>query len=179
MCFFTESSLKGECEKSVNPRNSEANTDCQKENLLSEAVLKSKLPMQDDKEVKKQQKDILESDNAIKGKTQRTRQELACMKEAAEIETCPKDEENPCLLDATREGNVGRFLNHSCSPNLFVQSVFVETHNRNFPWVAFFTKRHVKAGTELTWDYGYKAGSMPETETTCQCGSLKCRKKIL
>uniref|UniRef100_A0A8C6X9A3 Histone-lysine N-methyltransferase SETDB2 n=1 Tax=Naja naja TaxID=35670 RepID=A0A8C6X9A3_NAJNA len=174
-----QSSLQGECEKLVNTRNSEANTDSHKENLLSDAVLKSKLPMQDDKEVKKQHKDILESDSTIKGKTQRTRQELACMKEAAEIETCPKNEENPCLLDATREGNVGRFLNHSCSPNLFVQSVFVETHNRNFPWVAFFTKRHVKAGTELTWDYGYKAGSMPETETTCQCGSLKCRKKIL
>ncbi|XP_026534760.1 histone-lysine N-methyltransferase SETDB2 [Notechis scutatus] len=164
-----QSSLQGKCEKLANARNSEANPDCHKENLLSDAVLKSKLPMQDDKEVKKQHK----------GKTQRTRQELACMKEAAEIETCPKNEENTCLVDATREGNVGRFLNHSCSPNLFVQSVFVETHDRNFPWVAFFTKRHVKAGTELTWDYGYEAGSMPEAETTCQCGSLKCRKKIL
>ncbi|XP_039182319.1 histone-lysine N-methyltransferase SETDB2 isoform X2 [Crotalus tigris] len=174
-----ESSLQGEFEKLVNTLNSEANTDCHKENLLSNAALKSKLPMQDGREVKKQHKNILESDSTIKGKTQRNRQELACMNEAAEIETCPKNEENPCLLDATREGNVGRFLNHSCSPNLFVQSVFVETHNRNFPWVAFFTKRFVKAGTELTWDYGYEAGSMPETETTCQCGSLKCRKKIL
>ncbi|KAK9411005.1 histone-lysine N-methyltransferase SETDB2 [Crotalus adamanteus] len=174
-----ESSLQGEFEKLVNTLNSETNTDCHKENLLSNAALKSKLPMQDGREVKKQHKNILESDSTIKGKTQRNRQELACMNEAAEIETCPKNEENPCLLDATREGNVGRFLNHSCSPNLFVQSVFVETHNRNFPWVAFFTKRFVKAGTELTWDYGYEAGSMPETETTCQCGSLKCRKKIL
>ncbi|XP_013910791.1 PREDICTED: histone-lysine N-methyltransferase SETDB2 isoform X1 [Thamnophis sirtalis] len=174
-----QSSLEGEFEKLVNTISSEANTDCHKENLFSDAVLKSKLPMEDDKEVKKQHKDLLESDSTIKGKTQRNRQELSCMQEAAKIETCPKNEENPCLLDATREGNVGRFLNHSCSPNLFVQSVFVETHNRNFPWVAFFTKRHVKAGTELTWDYGYKAGSMPETETTCQCGSLKCRKKIL
>uniref|UniRef100_A0A674IK02 SET domain-containing protein n=1 Tax=Terrapene triunguis TaxID=2587831 RepID=A0A674IK02_9SAUR len=77
------------------------------------------------------------------------------------------------LLDATKEGNVGRFLNHSCWPNLFVQSVFVETHNRNFPLVAFFTNRHVKAGTELTWDYGYEAGSMPETEISCQCGVQK------
>ncbi|XP_044524879.1 histone-lysine N-methyltransferase SETDB2 [Gracilinanus agilis] len=74
------------------------------------------------------------------------------------------------LLDATKEGNVGRFLNHSCNPNLFVQNVFVETHDRNFPWVAFFTKRHVKAGTELTWDYGYEAGSIPEKEIPCQCG---------
>ncbi|NXL64785.1 SETB2 methyltransferase, partial [Chordeiles acutipennis] len=89
------------------------------------------------------------------------------------------NEENMYVLDATKEGNVGRFLNHSCCPNLFAQSVFVETHNRSFPWVAFFTNRHVKAGTELTWDYGYEAGSMPETEVSCQCGVQKCRKKTL
>ncbi|XP_032729939.1 histone-lysine N-methyltransferase SETDB2 isoform X4 [Lontra canadensis] len=45
------------------------------------------------------------------------------------------------LLDATKEGNVGRFLNHSCCPNLLVQNVFVETRDRNFPLVAFFTNR--------------------------------------
>ncbi|NWU28763.1 SETB2 methyltransferase, partial [Dyaphorophyia castanea] len=89
------------------------------------------------------------------------------------------NEENTYVLDATKEGNVGRFLNHSCCPNLFAQSVFVETHNRSFPWVAFFTNRHVKAGTELTWDYGYEAGSMPETEISCHCGVQKCRKKTL
>ncbi|XP_063173850.1 histone-lysine N-methyltransferase SETDB2 isoform X2 [Candoia aspera] len=174
-----QSSLQGQLGELVNTIQSEANTDCHKENLCSNATLKSKPPVQDDRRIKKQHKDLLWSDNTKKGKIQTDRQELGCIKEAAEIETCPKNKENPCLLDATREGNVGRFLNHSCSPNLFVQSVFVETHNRNFPWVAFFTKRHVKAGTELTWDYGYKAGSMPETETTCQCGSLKCQKKIL
>ncbi|NXX26828.1 SETB2 methyltransferase, partial [Nicator chloris] len=51
------------------------------------------------------------------------------------------NEENIYVLDATKEGNVGRFLNHSCCPNLFAQSVFVETHNKSFPWVAFFTNR--------------------------------------
>ncbi|XP_014821431.1 PREDICTED: histone-lysine N-methyltransferase SETDB2 isoform X2 [Calidris pugnax] len=89
------------------------------------------------------------------------------------------NEDSIYVLDATKEGNVGRFLNHSCCPNLFAQSVFVETHNRSFPWVAFFTNRHVKAGAELTWDYGYEAGSMPETEISCQCGVQKCRKKTL
>ncbi|XP_006184187.2 histone-lysine N-methyltransferase SETDB2 isoform X1 [Camelus ferus] len=86
---------------------------------------------------------------------------------------------NVFLLDATKEGNVGRFLNHSCCPNLLVQNVFVETHDRNFPLVAFFTNRYVKARTELTWDYGYEAGTMPEKEILCQCGVNKCRKKIL
>uniref|UniRef100_A0A8C9A3L4 Histone-lysine N-methyltransferase SETDB2 n=1 Tax=Prolemur simus TaxID=1328070 RepID=A0A8C9A3L4_PROSS len=86
---------------------------------------------------------------------------------------------NLFLLDATKEGNVGRFLNHSCCPNLLVQNVFVETHDRNFPLAAFFTNRYVKARTELTWDYGYEAGTTPEKEILCQCGVNKCRKKIL
>lgn len=87
--------------------------------------------------------------------------------------------ENVFLLDASKEGNVGRFLNHSCSPNLCIQNVFVETHDRNFPLVAFFTNRYVKARTELTWDYGYEAGTIPEKEILCQCGVNKCRKKII
>ncbi|NXJ10609.1 SETB2 methyltransferase, partial [Odontophorus gujanensis] len=109
-----------------------------------------------------------------------SKQSIFCM-EADGDRTLLKNtnDENIYILDATKEGNVGRFLNHSCCPNLFAQSVFVETHNRSFPWVAFFTNRHVKAGTELTWDYGYEAGSMPETEISCWCGVQKCRKKTL
>nr|XP_020849423.1 histone-lysine N-methyltransferase SETDB2 isoform X1 [Phascolarctos cinereus]XP_020849424.1 histone-lysine N-methyltransferase SETDB2 isoform X1 [Phascolarctos cinereus]XP_020849425.1 histone-lysine N-methyltransferase SETDB2 isoform X1 [Phascolarctos cinereus] len=117
---------------------------------------------------------------------ERQNQEILCDEESlsetqiAVSESMKKLHENSIyLLDATKEGNVGRFLNHSCNPNLFVQNVFVETHDRNFPWVAFFTKRHVKAGTELTWDYGYEAGSIPEKEIPCQCGFHTCRKRIL
>ncbi|NWI42218.1 SETB2 methyltransferase, partial [Picathartes gymnocephalus] len=116
-----------------------------------------------------------------KEKNSRQSKQDALCEEADGDGMLPKNanEENIYVLDATKEGNVGRFLNHSCCPNLFAQSVFVETHNRNFPWVAFFTNRHVKAGTELTWDYGYEAGSMPETEISCHCGVQKCRKKTL
>lgn len=32
-------------------------------------------------------------------------------------------------------------LQHSCSPNLFVQNVFVDTHDLRFPWVAFFASK--------------------------------------
>ncbi|XP_025030304.1 histone-lysine N-methyltransferase SETDB2 isoform X2 [Python bivittatus] len=106
-----QSSLQGRLGELVNTIQSESNTDSYKENLLSNASLKSKPPKQDDRGIKKQHKDLLWSDDPKKGKIQRNRQELAYIKEAAEIETCPKDKENPCLLDATREGNVGRFLN--------------------------------------------------------------------
>ncbi|XP_044142348.1 histone-lysine N-methyltransferase SETDB2 [Bufo gargarizans] len=88
-------------------------------------------------------------------------------------------EEMIFFLDASTEGNVGRFLNHSCSPNLFVQHVFVETHSKKFPWVAFFTKSFIKAGTELTWEYNYDIGSTPEREIPCLCGHNECKNVIV
>ncbi|XP_078416727.1 uncharacterized protein LOC144692043 [Cetorhinus maximus] len=95
--------------------------------------------------------------------------------------TCNGDKQEDCcyFLDATKEGNIGRFINHSCDPNLMVQSVFVDTHDKNFPWVAFFTNRYIKAGSELTWDYRYSTGSMPEEEIPCLCGSINCRNSIV
>ncbi|KAF7239481.1 Histone-lysine N-methyltransferase SETDB2 [Varanus komodoensis] len=87
--------------------------------------------------INKPHNDPLCTDDTHKEMIGRDRQELAHKEAAVEDEeTYLKNRENPCLLDATEEGN------HSCSPNLFVQSVFVETHNRNFPWVAFFTNRN-------------------------------------
>ncbi|XP_048476301.1 histone-lysine N-methyltransferase SETDB1-like [Rhincodon typus] len=50
-------------------------------------------------------------------------------------------EESCYIIDAKLEGNLGRYLNHSCSPNLFVQNVFVDTHDLRFPWVAFFASK--------------------------------------
>uniref|UniRef100_UPI00398F8BB9 uncharacterized protein n=1 Tax=Pristiophorus japonicus TaxID=55135 RepID=UPI00398F8BB9 len=94
--------------------------------------------------------------------------------------TCIGDEQgNSCyFLDASEEGNIGRFINHSCDPNLIVQSVFVDTHDKNFPWITFFTNRYIKAGSELTWDYRYSTGSVPEEEIPCLCGSVNCRDSI-
>lgn len=60
------------------------------------------------------------------------------------------------VMDAHFKGNVSRFYNHSCSPNVFVQNVFIETWDLKFPWVAFFTASTIKAGTELVWDYSYE-----------------------
>ncbi|XP_061092881.1 histone-lysine N-methyltransferase SETDB2 isoform X2 [Conger conger] len=89
------------------------------------------------------------------------------------------EEEHLYYLDATEEGNVGRFLNHSCCPNLFVQNFFIDSHHRDFPTIAFFTSRVVTAGTELTWNYSYDPGSVPEQEVPCQCGCESCRGVVI
>ncbi|KAM8920772.1 histone-lysine N-methyltransferase SETDB1 isoform 1-T1 [Pelodytes ibericus] len=88
-------------------------------------------------------------------------------------------EESCYIIDAKLEGNLGRYLNHSCVPNLFVQNVFVDTHDLRFPWVAFFASKRIRAGTELTWDYNYEVGSVLGKQLLCCCGSTECRGRLL
>ncbi|XP_069577369.1 histone-lysine N-methyltransferase SETDB2 isoform X1 [Brachyistius frenatus] len=85
--------------------------------------------------------------------------------------------EDVCFLDGSREGNVSRFLNHSCQPNLFVQNVFTDSHDPGFPIVSFFTNRVIKAGTELTWNYSddTQTASLLKQEVPCLCGSNGCQ----
>ncbi|CAJ1086872.1 histone-lysine N-methyltransferase SETDB2-like isoform X1 [Xyrichtys novacula] len=77
------------------------------------------------------------------------------------------------FLDASKEGNVGRFFNHSCQPNLFIQNVFTDSHDPAFPVIAFFTSRAVEAGTELTWSYSSDADGTQEVP--CLCGDEGCQ----
>ncbi|ODM97270.1 Histone-lysine N-methyltransferase eggless [Orchesella cincta] len=88
------------------------------------------------------------------------------------------NDESPYIMDGKREGNIGRFFNHSCDPNLFIQNVFVDTQDLRFPWLAFFTNKVIKAGTELCWDYNYEVGSVAKT-LTCYCGAGNCRGRLL
>ncbi|XP_074601762.1 histone-lysine N-methyltransferase eggless-like [Brevipalpus obovatus] len=82
-------------------------------------------------------------------------------------------------LDAKKIGNVGRFLNHSCSPNCFAQNVFVDTHDPRFPIVAFFAAEFIPAFTELTWDYNYEVGSVEGKKLNCYCESDNCRYRLI
>lgn len=87
-------------------------------------------------------------------------------------------EENLFVIDAKRCGNLGRYLNHSCDPNLFVQNVLVDTHDLRFPWVSFFALRMIKAGEELCWDYNYSWGTDEEHKIICKCGAKMCRGRL-
>ncbi|XP_050678224.1 histone-lysine N-methyltransferase eggless isoform X2 [Leptidea sinapis] len=95
------------------------------------------------------------------------------------VRTLYGSEEACYIMDAKVQGNIGRYLNHSCSPNVFVQNVFVDTHDPRFPWVAFFALCHIKAGTELTWNYNYDVGSVPGKVLYCFCGAPNCRRRLL
>ena len=52
-------------------------------------------------------------------------------------------------IDATRKGGLGRFINHSCAPNCYVDKWVVGTKLR----MGIFADRNIQAGEELTFDY--------------------------
>lgn len=88
-------------------------------------------------------------------------------------------DENVYVMDAKISGNIGRYFNHCCDPNMFVQNVFVDTHDLRFPWIAFFASCYIRSGTELTWNYNYDVGSVPGKVLFCQCGAANCRQRLL
>ncbi|KAK3577904.1 hypothetical protein CHS0354_008297 [Potamilus streckersoni] len=53
-------------------------------------------------------------------------------------------------IDPLYTGNIGRFLNHSCDPNLFMVAVRV---NNMIPKLCLFARREISPGEELTYDY--------------------------
>lgn len=62
--------------------------------------------------------------------------------------THTQDGETYCI-DARRYGNIARFINHSCAPNLMPVRVFVEHQDLHFPRIAFFANRDIEADEEL------------------------------
>jgi SET domain-containing protein len=74
---------------------------------------------------------------------------------------------------------VGRFINHSCEPNL---QILLTRINSLIPTAALFAKRDIEINEELTFDY---AGGMSDhsddtqeiniIRKKCLCGSQYCK----
>ena len=73
------------------------------------------------------------------------------------------------FVDATRRGNLSRFMNHSCDPNCETQKWTVCGEVR----VGFFARRRIGAGDELTFDYQYETYGTEAQK--CLCGAPTCR----
>lgn len=82
----------------------------------------------------------------------------------------------PYVIDATRYGNVSRFINHSCSPNLINHQVLVESMDCQLAHIGLFANRDISLGEELTYDYRYKP--LPGEGYPCHCGASKCRGRL-
>ncbi|KAL6641963.1 hypothetical protein ACP70R_020144 [Stipagrostis hirtigluma subsp. patula] len=89
----------------------------------------------------------------------------------------------PIIISAKSSGNVARFLNHSCSPNLLWQPVQYDHGDDRYPHIMFFAMKHIPPMTKLTYDYGIRGappgikGEFPNAckLKPCLCGSSNCR----
>jgi hypothetical protein len=73
------------------------------------------------------------------------------------------------VIDATRQGNLSRFANHSCDPNCETQKWFV----RGLPRMGVFAKRTLRKGEEVCFDYQFER--VGTKKQRCHCGSANCR----
>ncbi|KAL1291987.1 histone-lysine N-methyltransferase SUVR3 isoform X1 [Arachis ipaensis] len=81
---------------------------------------------------------------------------------------------NVCLrlnIDATRIGNVARFVNHSCDGGN-LSTKLIRSSGALFPRLCFFASKDIQTDEELTFSYGEirkKANGLP-----CFCSSPSC-----
>lgn len=80
------------------------------------------------------------------------------------------------VIDATNYGNVSRFINHSCSPNLANYQVLVESMDSPCAHIGLFASRDIAMGEELTFDYRYDL--LPGEGYPCHCGASNCRGRL-
>uniref|UniRef100_A0A6Q2XLY8 Euchromatic histone-lysine N-methyltransferase 1b n=1 Tax=Esox lucius TaxID=8010 RepID=A0A6Q2XLY8_ESOLU len=78
-------------------------------------------------------------------------------------------------IDSRFYGNISRFINHMCEPNLFPCRVFTTHQDLRFPHIAFFACETIKAGEELGFDYGDHFWDIKGKHFSCECGSPKCK----
>ncbi|XP_071926986.1 histone-lysine N-methyltransferase, H3 lysine-9 specific SUVH4 [Coffea arabica] len=86
-------------------------------------------------------------------------------------------------IDANHIGNVSRFVNHSCEPNLFVQCILSSHHDFRLARIVLFAARSISPWQELTYDYGYPLDSVIGSDgevkvQPCYCGAEDCRKRL-
>mmetsp|Transcript_8755 Transcript_8755/g.14382 ORF Transcript_8755/g.14382 Transcript_8755/m.14382 type:complete len:102 (+) Transcript_8755:2410-2715(+) len=96
------------------------------------------------------------------------------------LEVVPRDDpESMFVIDATALGNVARFFNHSCSPNMRTHQIYVPP--APYPHIGFFALRDIEIGEELTFDYAGGANVLPTTHAStsasciCLCDTPNCR----
>jgi SET domain-containing protein len=83
-------------------------------------------------------------------------------------------------IDAEEFGNVSRFLNHSCDPNLYFDIVRIDHF---IPRIAFYAIKDINLGEELTFSYCdieniKNNDSFSLSYKECQCNSENCIKYL-
>ncbi|KAL6309422.1 hypothetical protein BKA93DRAFT_723765 [Sparassis latifolia] len=72
------------------------------------------------------------------------------------------------VVDATKKGNLGRLINHSCDPNCTAKIITINGEKK----IVIYAKQDIELGSEITYDYHFP---IEQDKIPCLCGSAKCR----
>ncbi|GAB6030334.1 hypothetical protein CHUAL_006001 [Chamberlinius hualienensis] len=72
------------------------------------------------------------------------------------------------IIDATKWGNLARFINHSCNPNCYAKVVTVESQKK----IVIYSKQPINVNEEITYDYKFP---LEDEKIPCRCGAPQCR----
>lgn len=81
------------------------------------------------------------------------------------------------LIDASKHGNIGRFINHSCCPNLCMKDVMYDHNNKSVAHKVLYALKDIAAGREVSYDYNHwcKGNMKKVLSNICYCDSLECK----
>ncbi|CAA0838538.1 Histone-lysine N-methyltransferase- H3 lysine-9 specific SUVH5 [Striga hermonthica] len=88
-------------------------------------------------------------------------------------------EDGGYTIDACRHGNIGRFINHSCAPNLYAQNVIYDHDDMKMPHIMLFAMENIPPLKELTYHYNYSVDQIQDSDGNikvkkCYCGAAEC-----
>uniref|UniRef100_A0A672MJU3 SET domain-containing protein n=2 Tax=Sinocyclocheilus grahami TaxID=75366 RepID=A0A672MJU3_SINGR len=72
------------------------------------------------------------------------------------------------IIDATKCGNLARFINHSCNPNCYAKIVTVEAQKK----IVIYSRQSVNVNEEITYDYKFP---IEDEKIPCLCAAENCR----
>ncbi|XP_031623064.1 histone-lysine N-methyltransferase SETD1 [Contarinia nasturtii] len=72
------------------------------------------------------------------------------------------------IIDATKCGNLARFINHSCNPNCYAKVITIESEKK----IVIYSKQPIGVNEEITYDYKFP---LEDSKIPCLCGAPGCR----
>uniref|UniRef100_A0A9E8M5P1 [histone H3]-lysine(4) N-trimethyltransferase n=1 Tax=Colaphellus bowringi TaxID=561076 RepID=A0A9E8M5P1_9CUCU len=72
------------------------------------------------------------------------------------------------IIDATKCGNLARFINHSCNPNCYAKVITIESRKK----IVIYSKQSIGVNEEITYDYKFP---IEDEKIPCLCGATGCR----
>ncbi|KAI9143587.1 histone methyltransferase, partial [Paraphysoderma sedebokerense] len=72
------------------------------------------------------------------------------------------------IIDATKCGNLARFINHCCDPNCTARIITVDGKKK----IVIYAKYDIEQGEEITYDYKFPK---EDVKIPCYCGAKACR----